>query len=695
MKKSQSSASDIGFEIYFGLLAVAVAIVAVVFALTYVLSENTIYTWDFRGYWAAYQDRAHALLVDPIYTLKQLRWQTRDSEYNDLFVLPLAPFEWIFGDSRATYVVAIALIFLVPAAFVSAAVGVRVTASSPAGSERLRFTAFVAAAILFPPFWAPALRGFPDVVGLVPLGLATLLVLNTDWVTKLKPGRSVLLGLCLWAPFLFRKWYAFALVVFITTSFAYLLVQCRTSYGGLDWRKARNLVLTFGIAGATSAIGAITAQSGLLLLAATTNYSALYTAYQLPFWQHFFRFFDHFGPLPLALAGFGVYTLGRRSDTFFLSIFLTLNAVFTYVFFAHTQAPDPHHMLPISYWLFVLACAGGNALMGEINPKLRLRALIAVGTVVVFLFAANFFPLPQPFQAAADILQPTTRRYPLRIDSPEGYQRLFSALSKLISDTDTLTVFAASPMDSRTPISDDVILAQRSDRLSRALTTSSDVDRRDGLPIEPLLSRYALVADPVQTHLPPETQQGILIPARSLLDHQGIGAAYSRRAEEFPLGRGVTVKIFEKLRPFTPDEVNGLLEDFYQKYPEWRADDAFARLLLLSDVRMGDGSTPMHMQTSRAFRIGPGRTTYTEVRFPASASPEALRFHLSLVPSCREPPAASIEIWRGPQRLTSLRLHDKETANVAVPNAEGGVALRILPQVDPKCATVEMTPQAP
>jgi len=453
------------------------------------------------------------------------------------------------------------------------------------------------------------------------------------------------------------------------------------------------LVLTFAIAGVTSVAAALATQSGLLLRAATIHYSALYDAYQLPLWQHFSHFFNQFGPIPLAFAAFGAYALARRPDTILLGAFLTLNAVLTYVFFSYTQAPDPHHMLPIAYWVFILGCAGGNALIGELGPRFRLQGLVAVGTLAVFLFAANFSHLPQPLQTIADILQPTPRRYPLRIDSPESYQRLFGALSTLIGDSDMFTVFASSRMDSPAPMSDDVILAQRNEHFNRALTTSSDVDRRDGLPIEPLLSRYALVADPIQTHLPPETQQSIVTPARNLLEHTGIAAAYRRLPEEFPLGHGVTVKLFEKYRPFTADEVNTLLEGFYQRYPEWRADDTFARLLLMSDVRMGNESAPMHMQTSRALHIGPGRTTPTEIRFPASASADALRFHLSLETNCRQPPEAHVELLSGSEKLWSIHLHDKETANVSAPPGKDRVTLRVAPQAEPRCVMVEITPQ--
>src|SRR5215470_8355591 len=86
MKAMPNTNESFKFDIHLAVLVLVLAVAATIFARSYVLAENTIYTWDFRGYWAAFQGRAEALLVDPIYTLKQMRWQARDSEYNDLFV---------------------------------------------------------------------------------------------------------------------------------------------------------------------------------------------------------------------------------------------------------------------------------------------------------------------------------------------------------------------------------------------------------------------------------------------------------------------------------------------------------------------------------------------------------------------------------------------------------------------------------
>ena len=103
------------------------------------------------------------------------------------------------------------------------------------------------------------------------------------------------------------------------------------------------------------------------------------------------------------------------------------------------------------------------------------------------------------------------------------------------------------------------------DARERPSVTMSDVDTVDGPP-NPELKTCAimLVGDPVQTHLDPDDQQTIVVPAREMLAGEGIGAHYRRTGEVFHLDNGVDAVVFERTSPLDDADMAALAE-------RWRA----------------------------------------------------------------------------------------------------------------------------
>src|SRR5262249_36185125 len=93
-------------------------ILANVFAAYFVAQEHYVYYWDWSGYWNTYLDISRSIVRHPITALRSLIGAVRSNDYNPLPVLPLVPFEWLFGTSRLTYILAITDLFLLPAALV-------------------------------------------------------------------------------------------------------------------------------------------------------------------------------------------------------------------------------------------------------------------------------------------------------------------------------------------------------------------------------------------------------------------------------------------------------------------------------------------------------------------------------------------------------------------------------------------------
>ena len=97
---------------------------AFVLCVVYVRTERTVHFWDFAGYhnlvWrtaSAFRESVAAGIVFVHDSLGQ--------SYNALFALPLAPLQALFGSSRLTYVLSVALVYHVPYAVVLGLIAAR------------------------------------------------------------------------------------------------------------------------------------------------------------------------------------------------------------------------------------------------------------------------------------------------------------------------------------------------------------------------------------------------------------------------------------------------------------------------------------------------------------------------------------------------------------------------------------------
>ncbi len=93
----------------------------------------------------------------------------------------------------------------------------------------------------------------------------------------------------------------------------------------------------------------------------------------------------------------------------------------------------------------------------------------------------------------------------------------------------------------------------------------SDVDTVEGPPVAELKDcAFAIVGDPVQTHLDPDYQQTVIVPSREMLTGEGIGAKFRPTGEVFHLKNGVSAVVFERIAPLEDADIAALRE-------RWRA----------------------------------------------------------------------------------------------------------------------------
>jgi len=660
-------------------LALGAIVASAIHVWYYVGNEQHTYAWDYRNYWIWYWQSGVRFSESVQSWLAHLRDDIWQSDYNTSSVAMLLPFSLLFGYSRSGFILGLALSYLVPVALLSAATAALIVRDR--SSPTLFFLVFSAFAALYVPYWAPTLRGYPDIVGLIPLTLAFVVVKTSGFGHRFRPGYALLLGVLIWMPFLFRRWYAFSIVAFTLTaplySIALELAERRVSWAS----TLRNIVLNYAIAGMCSTALALGMQGGLINTILSTSYSDIYVAYQRPLWSHIIDFLGTFGGFYLAMALCAQFAFLKSRRIIIDVLFLNINIAVIFALFTRTQGFGLHHYLPISLWLLILSCVGLWLILSSF-ARLRSFAGLLICIVASAVWANSLYRGVGRPEWANFVLP--GQNVSLRTGSGTGYTRLVERLHARLRSGDKFTVFASSLLLNR-----DALLSISYESLAGRDVEISHVDLIHGLNVGPFMARYAVVADPVQTHLPAFTQSVVTIPATAILTGNGIGAAYRRVGNGVTLARGVKAYIYEKLRPFTASEVRALLSEFYKLYPEWRKvhENAAFMIAMTSTTELGDVWGSFDYNSGGQLIIHPGETTPTRFTFPSVG--RTLR--LTARPACPRSDGVDVELKAGESVISQVTILPGASATLDLHGDVSNYTVTIDKRSNPLCDSVTLS----
>jgi hypothetical protein len=589
-------------------LLLLLAILAARFSLYYVRSETPIYVWGYRNYWEKYWRFGELLAQHPYEALRDLRVSFRQRDYNASPIVPLVPFYFLFERSRAAYITLLTLLYLVPTVLLSTwYVWRTLNRHYRVDDKWLLF--FGLYALCFPPYWQPTLRGYPDIVGMIPLLLAVIGSDHFSLATQQTARKILSIGVLLWLCFLFRRWYAYSVVTFIVTlglQALYDVYDIRKDHTALRKASVAILINTLLLILPIIALGLVF-QHALLRRILDTDYADIYDAYQLDYLQHIISLYNYFGPLLLSLAAIGASGVIFAPRLRRSIMFCTINAVMLFCIFVRTQKFYEQHYLPLGFWLYALSCIGFLLLATMLGKGLRQTMFVLISSTLLISSFLAVFVLKD---ARTVFWAPNHQSLPVSYAQYSEYRRLVLDLDKLLaSSIDKVSIFASSDI-----MSDSLLLAMSTASQRTHIQPPSQVDKRDRLQLDAFQSRYALVASPVQTHLRQGSQSVISIPAEQLLQQRGIGAAYIRLPDRYLLEKGVTAYLYEKVRPFTLIESLTFLGAFLEHYPDWSADyNDLAPLFLSSHIESDSTGGNVKYLDDNTMSIQPagGRTRVT------------------------------------------------------------------------------------
>lgn len=537
------------------------------FIALYLQHEDPAYLWDWGGYYNMYEDFG-AMIRRHDAWFSRLLATIRSDDYNLFPISFLAPFSLLFQSSRFGYICAVSLFYLLPTAVITTCCLITATAhDKKTGQPRTADISFLCIFVFFAifyPFWAPTLRGLPDIVGLIPLGLATLLLIRSNFLITASWSTLLAFGVLTWLPFALRRWYAFSIVVML--ALAFLLATASLFLSDNKRKVFFQIIKAYAVCGGLTGILLISFQSQLVSTILHTSYQEAYAGYHIAFARQLDNLYAATGPFYAVLFFSGVALAIRNKNTPVL--FCAGTAILTFLFFSHTQALGIQHILPISFWA---ALTGGYAVLCLArNVPIPVRAALSVSLTAYGLLALSIVFLPQADNRLKSLFPFFTeeRIAPLHVENMSEYTRLITELKTLTKNGDKFAVFASSTVLA------DSLLYEFDHSLQNSIAWTSQVDARDHLRLSALKAPLAIVTDPPITHLNQGSQQVITLPNDCILHHHDLGTAYEQVAGPFQLAEGHKAYIYHRTRPLSDADISWLQTELNHTYPAWKRQPA-------------------------------------------------------------------------------------------------------------------------
>ena len=541
----------------------------------YLVSQNNfVYYWDYGGYWTKSYTTMGNLFRHPLGTVKAVYLSTSE-DYNDILPLLISVPLKLFGYTFTKYIALTYLMFLVPVWIIVTSIIWKIIRNDHKEfmmknmeHKLFSFTVFLVAT--FTPFYYAMLHGYIDVACMIPALLAILLFMDYDALSldKKQVTRSILISGLILTAFLFRRYFAYFGVGYVSALFLYSMYQIINVRGCSEWKvKFRNAILNLIIIGSVASSILLVFFHRLVFKILKTDYAFQYKAYDADLMTKLHAIITQLGPITLLLAGVAILLaiISKRARK--LTLFCACSMVVTIATFFHVQSMGQQHIYTIAGSACILMILGIYQIIALLNKRiyknviaLGLAAFLAVGTMNCF------FPAIRPYVAVISTVYAQVYN-PMKRNDIDQLHSIADFLNNLTDGTDKHVYICASGGI----LNYSVMYALDKPYVNGALHNTyrtSDVDLRDGFNPDFLKADYIVVTDPVQLHLPKGTQEVVRFLCEEIKRHDSpIGRHFKKLNQSFPLDNNVTVSIYEKESSFEAADYEYLADYYDRHYP--------------------------------------------------------------------------------------------------------------------------------
>lgn len=489
-----------------------------IWAAAYMGMSRNIYFWDASTYWDIARDIASGKLKCGIGDIYR---SISELDYNYVAALPGALWTKIFGDSRTAYILGLVNMYFMPAVCMVYALAKKLS------KGEMVATLMTVAAV--PSLIFMMLIGFTDVGGMFPCLLAMYLYFTRSEKKK-EPLRFIAIGALLVFVMLWRRWYAFFSVSFITAMLAEAIIS------------RKNIVPAI-ITGLTSALILLLGFRSFVFGKLLADYGNLYSGYKFAASTDVKLVMRYFGLLNLlALAAgsiaAGVFKKEKRT------VFLWAQMLICFVMFISTQTHGQQHLLLYVPSLMVMSLI----LMRYIN---NIKLLLAVLLLSVASIINVNIPRTQP-NSISEIkhyaLIPDFSMRPIVRNDADEILALKTKLDETIEEGASLGVLASSfKLNEAILMNVKPSLGMKETR-ENYIVGLPQVDSRDKDCYWLYNVNYMLVAFPAQTHLAPENQRIVTEAVRSFEVNADFATAYDEVPEFATQLNGMDIHLYKRNR---------------------------------------------------------------------------------------------------------------------------------------------------
>lgn len=525
-----------------GTVFLAVVLVANVVTALYCTGSAEVYYWDTNIYWSS-----STMLAGQSLGLAQLRLVVESvitQEYNYLLSFPLSLVMRVLGTNRYVFLFAAVNLYVLPALLGMLVLGQR----SKHGGILL--------CCATPMLLYTALTGFVDVAA-AGAGIWAFLIYTDE--SRPQAARGILAGALLTLVFLLRRYFFFFTVSFGVAAFLALLVKRS------QWKS----FLTMAVTGVGFSL--FFGQSFVVSQVLSANYADTYSAYDQGRWIDLVMLCRYYGYIMMAVALVCVIFLLIRPKSRYGALLCLCQPVICLFLFTRIQSHGQQHLL-LYLPAFCFALAGGLELLPERRTVRWVPWALALCTL-----GSSFLPRVQPSHPSEITVPdplPAFTYIPTQRTDLAQLVALRVYVDSLSTEEQKTAAVIASSFTFNSSIYDNTLRSlniPQSDGPTTSITYFATVDKRDGFSWNALTADYLIVADPVQTHLGEDNQHILTVLAQPVLEGTGIGTAYQRLDQSFPLEDGVTVYVYERTRDITQEEYQAISDTLVSLYPDYAA----------------------------------------------------------------------------------------------------------------------------
>lgn len=508
-----------------GLFLLAWAVALVCIAVIYIAKSRYIYFWDDATYWYSSRSIANGSLSGHFW--KSVYESIGNMDYNCVAALLSALFAKIFGGSRLAFVTGIFVLYLVPSVVMIYALAKKL------GSKPYLTVSLIM--LLCPAITGLALLGFVDIGGMLICLVCYYLYFTADG-QKQSIIKSIAIGALLVLMMLWRRYYAFFAVSFITAMIADVILFKKKWYCAAAAILTAGLIITFFF-------------RDFLVNILLADYGTAYSGYKYDLATDFKIITRYFGIALLLFLAVGSVLLNVKKQEM-RPIILWLQIIACAAMFMATQTHGQQHLFLYMPSVIVLLIL----IIKNINDKWIITgvcALAAINTLNVCI------PRVQP-QNIKEIshyaIIPDFSALPRIRDDAYDILELKNKLDTIIGEGEKLGVFASSLTFNEDILKNSAPSLNAGETRTDYILPLPMVDSRDTDLSDIYGVNYMLVAYPAQTHLAEGMQTIITEGVNSFTHMTDFAAAFEAVSEcEMRIG-GMDVKLYRRARDVTQAE---------------------------------------------------------------------------------------------------------------------------------------------